>query len=105
MSEGLLVVGVVVAGFVAYNIGGATTGPAFGPAVGAGAIGKLAAATLMSVFFFGGAWTLGRRVIETLGSDLLSDPSAFTLEASILVLFFIGGALLVGNLAGVPAST
>ncbi|MFP4626182.1 MAG: anion permease [Natronomonas sp.] len=105
MSEGLLVVGVVVAGFVAYNIGGATTGPAFGPAVGAGAIGKLAAATLMSVFFFGGAWTLGRRVVETLGSDLLRDPSAFTLEASILVLFFIGGALLVGNLAGVPAST
>lgn len=105
MSTVLLVSGVLVAGFVAYNIGGATTGPAFGPAVGAGAIGKVSAAALMSIFFFGGAWTLGRRVVETLGSDLVTDPGAFTLEVSIVILFFIGGALMIGNMTGVPAST
>ncbi|PSP16203.1 inorganic phosphate transporter, partial [Halobacteriales archaeon QH_10_67_13] len=105
MSSPLLIVGLVVAAFVAYNIGGATTGPAFAPAVGAGVIGKLAAAGLMSVFFFVGAWTVGRRVVDTLGVGLVSDPSVFTLTASIVVLFYIGGALFVGNLFGVPAST
>ncbi|AGN00968.1 phosphate transporter [Salinarchaeum sp. Harcht-Bsk1] len=101
----LLVVGVVVAMFVAYNIGGSTTGPAFGPAVGADAISKTTAAALMGVFFFIGAWTLGRNVVTKLGSELVVDPGVFTLETSIAVLFFIGVALLMGNLFGVPAST
>ncbi|WP_226004027.1 inorganic phosphate transporter [Natrinema salinisoli] len=101
----LLFVGVFVAIFVGYNIGGATTGPAFGPAVGADAISKSGAAALMTVFFFVGAWTIGRRVVDTLGRDLVTDPGIFTLEASIGVLFFIGLALFVGNFFGVPAST
>ena len=101
----LLAVGVLVACFVAYNIGGATTGPAFGPAVGAGVITKTAAGVLMSGFFFLGAFTIGRRVVETLGTELVRDPAIFTLPASIVVLFFIGGALLVGNLSGAPSST
>ena len=105
MSELLLLVGIVVALFVGYNIGGATTGPAFGPAVGADAITKVSAAALMSVFFFVGAWTIGRRVVDTLGAELVQDAGIFTLEASITVLFFIGLALFVGNVAGVPAST
>ena len=105
MVELLLVVGLVVALFVGYNIGGANTGPAFGPAVGAGVLSKVAAAALMSVFFFIGAWTVGRRVVSTLGQDLLTDPGVFTIESSIVVLFFIGGALFVGNYSGAPAST
>jgi len=103
--DALLIVGVVVAIFVGYNIGGSTTGPAFGPAVGAGALSKTLAAGLMSVFFFIGAWTIGRRVVDTLGTELVTDPGIFTLPASITVLFFIGLALFVGNVFGVPAST
>ncbi|WP_336003127.1 inorganic phosphate transporter [Halorientalis halophila] len=105
MAEVLLVVGVVVAMFVAYNIGGSTTGPAFGPAVGAKAISKPVAAGLMGLFFFVGAWTIGRNVVTKLGTELVVDPGVFTLESSIAVLFFIGIALLVGNIFGVPAST
>ncbi|WP_436929173.1 anion permease [Halosimplex halobium] len=105
MVELLLVVGVLVSMFVAYNIGGSTTGPAFGPAVGADAISKTAAAALMGVFFFVGAWTIGRNVVTKLGTELVTDPAVFTLESSIAVLFFIGIALLVGNVFGVPAST
>lgn len=105
MSEVLLVIGVLVACFVGYNIGGATTGPAFGPAVGAGVISKAMAAALMSVFFAIGAATIGRRVVDTLGRELVTDPGIFTLEANVAVLFFIGGALFIGNRAGVPAST
>lgn len=98
-------IGIVVACFVAYNIGGATTGPAFGPAVGAKVVSKVVAAGFMSLFFFVGAWTIGRRVVQTLGRDLIIDTSQFTLESSIIILFFIGGALLVGNLSGAPSST
>lgn len=105
MISPLLVVGLVVAAFVGYNVGGSTTGPAFGPAVGSGVISKVGAAALMSVFFLVGAWTLGRRVVQTLGTGLSTTPGVFTVETSIVVLFFIGLALFVGNYAGVPAST
>ncbi|MFW5964724.1 MAG: anion permease [Natronomonas sp.] len=105
MVEVLIGVGLLVALFVGFNIGGSTTGPAFGPAVGAGAISKFFAGLLMSIFFAIGAWTIGRRVVNTLGRDLVYDPGVFTIETSIVVLFFIGGALFVGNYVGVPAST
>ena len=100
----LLVVGLAVAVFVGYNIGGANTAPAFGPAVGAGVIGKLLAASLMTVCFFAGGWTLGREVVDTLGGEIVPG-GLFTLETSIVVLFFIGLALFVSNVFGVPAST
>jgi PiT family inorganic phosphate transporter len=105
MVELLIGVGVLVALFVGFNVGGSTTGPAFGPAVGAGVVSKLLAGALMSVFFLLGAWTIGRRVVTTLGRELVTDPGVFTVETSIVVLFFIGGALFVGNYVGVPAST
>ncbi|RQG93971.1 inorganic phosphate transporter [Natrarchaeobius chitinivorans] len=105
MTEVLLIVGLIVAVFVGYNIGGATTGPAFGPAVGANVITKLMAAALMSVFFFLGAITIGPNVVTTLGDELVHTTDIFTLRANVAVLFFIGGALFVGNYAGVPAST
>jgi PiT family inorganic phosphate transporter len=105
MVDPLLVAGVLIACFVAYNIGGSTTGPAFGPAIGANVLSKPAAGALMGVAFFVGAYTIGRRVVTTLGTDLVRDPGVFTLETSIIVLGFIGGALLLGNLSGAPAST
>ena len=105
MVEILIAVGLVVTLFVGFNIGGSTTGPAFGPAVGAGVLSKLVAGALMSVFFLVGAWTIGRRVVDTLGRELVTGANVFTVETSIVVLFFIGGALFVGNYVGVPAST
>jgi PiT family inorganic phosphate transporter len=105
MLDGLILIGLAVALFVGFNIGGSNTGPAFGPAVGAGVLSKSLAGVLMSVFFFVGAWTIGRRVVDTLGSELVTSPGVFTIETSIVVLFFIGGALFLGNYVGVPAST
>jgi len=59
----LLAVGIVVAAFVGFNIGGSSTGVAFGPAVGAGTISKLGAAALMTVFALAGGLTVGREVV------------------------------------------
>jgi PiT family inorganic phosphate transporter len=56
------------------------------------------------VFFFVVAFTIGREVVTTLSSDLVSGD-VFTLRRSIGVLLFIGIALFVGNYFGVPAST
>lgn len=108
MSELLFGIGILVAIFVGYNIGGATTGPAFGPAVGADVISKLGAAVLFAIFFFVGAITIGPEVIDTLADGIIdsdADVEVFTLETGVVVLFFIGLALFIGNVFGVPAST
>ncbi|WP_254864433.1 inorganic phosphate transporter [Halovivax gelatinilyticus] len=104
MTETLLAIGIIVALFVGYNIGGATTGVSFGPAVGANVVSMLGAAILMSFFFFLGGWIIGPEVVSTLGDDLV-PREYLTLEAGIGILFFIGLALFLGNLFGVPAST
>ncbi|GAA0649090.1 inorganic phosphate transporter [Salarchaeum japonicum] len=102
--ELLLVVGLAVAVFVGFNIGGSSTGVAFGPAVGSNVVSKLGAAGLMTGFALLGGWTVGRNVIDTMGGDIV-PADTFTLAASVGVLFFVGLALLVSNTFGVPAST
>ncbi len=104
VAEILLVVGLLVAAFVGFNIGGSSTGVAFGPAVGSGLVSKLLAAGLMTAFALLGAWTAGREVIKTMGGQIVPQ-SEFTLAASVAVLFFVGFALLISNTFGVPAST
>ena len=102
MAELLILVGLLVAVFVGYNIGGSSTGVAFGPAVGSRAVRKVTAGALFTVFAFLGAWTIGRKVITTMSTEIV-DAAAFTPETSVGVLFFTGLALLISNLYGVPA--
>jgi len=104
VTDPLLVLGVLAAVFVGFNIGGSSTGVAWGPSVGAKIINKTLAATVMTFFVFLGGWTIGRNVIETLGGELVPQ-SAFSLEASIVVLGFIGLGMLAANVYGVPVST
>lgn len=102
--EVVLLVGIAVAVFVGYNIGGATTGVSFGPAVGARVLTSVGAAVLMSICFLIGGWLIGPEVVRTLGDELVG-VDVLTLETGIVVMFFIGIALLFGNIFGVPAST
>jgi PiT family inorganic phosphate transporter len=104
MVEVLIVVGLLVAVFVGYNIGGSSTGVAFGPAVGSRIVRKVTAGALFTAFAFLGAWTVGRKVIDTMSSRIV-DAALFTPEASVGVLFFTGLSLLISNIYGVPAST
>ncbi len=98
-----LVVGVVASVFVGFNIGGSSTGIAWGPAVGAKVLRKVTAAGLMTVFVFLGGWTVGRNVMDTLAGDVITIP--ISLEAGVAVLFFIGLGILVANVFGVPVPT
>lgn len=100
----LLLIALVAAVFVGFNIGGSSTGVAWGPPVGARITDKTAAAALMTFFVFLGGWTVGRNVIDTLSSGLVPQ-TLFSTEASIVVLAFIGLGMLLANLYGVPVST
>lgn len=104
MATVLLLVGIAVAVFVGFNIGGSSTGVAFGPAVGSRIVRPVTAGALFSMFALVGAWTIGRNVITTMSSDIV-DAAMFTPLASVIVLFFTGLALLLSNLYGVPGST
>ncbi len=99
----LLLVGIAASIFVGFNIGGSSTGVAWGPAVGAGLITKTSAAAIMTFFVFLGGWTVGRNVIHTLSRDVITIP--ISLEAGVAILFFIGLGILVANIFGVPVPT
>ena len=104
MLEVLLVVGLLISLFVGFNIGGSSTSVAFGPAVGSTTVSKFGAAVLMTGFALLGGATVGRNVITTLSEGIVPQGT-FTLEISIVVLFFVGFALFLSNVVGVPAST
>jgi len=103
MIETLLVVGIIASIFVGFNIGGSSTGIAWGPPVGAGIISKSGAAALMTVFVFLGGWTVGRNVMDTLSEGIITIE--LTVSAGVAVLFFIGTGILIANVFGVPVPT
>ncbi|QSX00707.1 inorganic phosphate transporter [Haloterrigena alkaliphila] len=103
MVETVLLVGIVASLFVGFNIGGSSTGIAWGPAVGAGLLRKTTAAGLMTVFVFLGGWTVGRNVMDTLAGDIIAID--ISLAAGVAVLFFIGFGILIANVFGVPVPT
>ena len=99
----VLFAGLAASIFVGFNIGGSSTGIAWGPAVGARILSKTAAAALMTFFVFLGGITVGRNVMDTLAGDIITIP--ITLEAGVGVLFFIGLGILIANIFGVPVPT
>lgn len=103
MLSTLLLTGIVASIFVGFNIGGSSTGVAWGPAVGARLIRKTTAAGLTTGFVFLGGWTVGRNVITTLAEDIVTVT--ISLEAGVAVLFCIGLGILLANLFSVPVPT
>lgn len=99
----LVLVGIVASVFVGFNIGGSSTGVAWGPAVGAQLVRKTTAAGLTTVLVLLGGWTVGRNVITTLAEDIVAVT--ISLEAGVAILFFIGLGILIANLSSVPVPT
>ena len=99
----ILLIGIAASVFVGFNIGGSSTGIAWGPAVGAGLIKKTTAAAVMTFFVFLGGWTVGRNVMDTLSEDVIT--TSISLEAGVVILFVIGLGILIANVFGVPVPT
>ena len=105
MVETLLAIGIIASIFVGFNIGGSSTGIAWGPPVGAGIVKKTTAAALMTIFVFIGGWTVGRNVMDTLSEGIITIEGGIPLAAGVAVLFFIGLGMLIANIFGVPVPT
>lgn len=90
--------------FLAINMGGSGTAPAFSAAYGANVIRRDLIPGLFGIGVFAGAILAGKQVSLTLGTGILS-PESFTIAVTSAVLLSIGLALLFANLLGIPQST
>ena len=94
----------LLAMFLAVNMGGSGTAPAFSAAYGANVLKRSVIPGLFGVMVLIGALLAGSEVSLTLGKGLL-DQSYFTVLNTSIILLSIGLSLLVANLLGVPQST
>lgn len=103
MGSVLLISGIAASIFVGFNVGGSSTGIAWGPTTGARIVEKTTAAVLMTICALLGGWTVGRNVIDTLAGDVVAIP--MSLGAGVAILAFIGLGILAGNVLSVPVPT
>lgn len=106
MSElfNALTIPFLLAMFLAINMGGSGTAPAFSAAYGANIIKRTLIPGLFGIMVLLGALIAGKEVSLTLGQNLL-DQSFFTPFNTSIILFSIGISILIANLIGVPQST
>jgi sulfate permease len=99
-----LLVPFLVAMFLAINMGGSGTGPAFSVAYGTNAINKRLIPGLFGIMVFIGAIVAGKETSMTMGKELL-DPARMDIVLVTIILLSVAIALLIANLAGIPQST
>ena len=99
-----LLIPFVIAIFLAINMGGSGTGPAFSAAYGSNVLRKSLIPGIFGIMVFLGAILAGKGTATTLGKDLL-DPSMMSFTLVSIILFSVAISLLVANLAGIPQST
>lgn len=106
MSElfNTLTIPFLLAMFLAVNMGGSGTAPAFSAAYGANVLKQTLIPGLFGIMVLAGALIAGKEVSLTLGEGLL-DHSFFTPLNTSLILLSVGLSLLIANLMGVPQST
>ena len=105
----MLVVGAIVAAYMAMNIGANDVANNVGPAVGAQALGLGAALSMAAVFELAGALFAGQRVVERMSADILkaglvTDPGVLIW---VLVAALLAGAIWINlaSMMGAPVST
>jgi len=99
-----LLVPFLVALFLAINMGGSGTGPAFSVAYGVNAIKKSLIPGLFGIMVFIGAIVAGKATATTMGKELL-DPARMDVVLVTIILLSVSISLLIANLAGIPQST
>lgn len=94
----------LIAMFLAMNMGGSGTAPAFAPAYGANLIKKHEIALMFGLMVLLGAIFSGKEVSLTMGQGILNQEF-FSLKVTSVILFSVSISLLAANLLGVPQST
>lgn len=100
----LFLIPFLIAMFLAINMGGSGTSPAFAAAYGSQAVRKSLIPTLFGTFVVLGALIAGRRVTLTVGGGILPED-AMGLILTAIVLLSVSLSLLAANLFGIPQST
>ncbi|PKQ63241.1 anion permease [Labilibaculum filiforme] len=99
-----LLIPFIIAMFLAINMGGSGTAPAFSAAYGANVIRKSLIPGLFGIMVFLGAILAGKGTGTTMGKDLF-PPEMMSLSVVSIILFSVAMSLLIANLAGIPQST
>lgn len=99
-----LMIPFLIALFLAINMGGSGTAPAFSAAYGADLIKKSLIPGLFGIMVFLGAILAGKGTATTLGKGLL-DPERMDFIIVSIILLSVSISLLVANLSGIPQST
>jgi sulfate permease len=99
-----VIVPFLLAMFMAVNMGGSTTAPAFASAYGANLIKKHQISLLYGVMILLGAIFSGSGVSLKMGQGLL-DANYFTLTITSVILLAVNLSLFVANMIGIPQST
>jgi phosphate/sulfate permease len=99
-----LILPLVIAIFLAINMGGSGTAPSFSAAYGANLIPRSLIPGLFGTMVLIGAMTVGKNVAFTLGKGILPSEN-MTIILTSIILLSVALSLLFANLLGVPQST
>jgi sulfate permease len=99
-----LLIPFIIAMFLAINMGGSGTGPAFSAAYGANVLRKSLIPGLFGLMVFLGAILAGKSTALTMGKEIL-DPKLLSFPLVSIILFSVSISLLLANLVGIPQST
>lgn len=94
----------IIAMFLAINMGGSGTAPAFSAAYGANILKKSLIPGLFGIMVFVGAIVGGKETAKTIGKGLLA-PEMMSFTVVSIILFSVAVSLFVANLFGIPQST
>jgi sulfate permease len=94
----------VIAMFLAVNMGGSGTAPAFSAAYGANVVKKSLIPGLFGMAVFAGAIIGGEQTAKTIGKSLLA-PELMTFSVVSIILLAVSISLLIANIFGIPQST
>lgn len=99
-----MLVPLLIAMFLALNMGGSGTGPAFSASYGANVIRKSLIPGLFGIMVFLGAILAGGKTTATVATSII-PPQMFTSEITSIILFSVAISLLIANIFGIPQST
>ncbi len=100
----IFIIPFVIAMFLAVNMGGSGTAPAFSAVYGADILKKSLIPGLFGIAVFLGAIIGGEETAKTIGKGLLA-PELFTFTTVSIILLSVSISLLMANVAGIPQST